>query len=193
MKKIIISLFFVFAATISFAQTQSSDHLTFKGVPIDGKLSEYVSKMKQNGFTHISTENGVAILSGAFAGYEDCIIYILSQNNLVYAVGVRFSDKDNWFTLSTNYFSLKEMLTEKYEEPSIVEEKFDSDSEPRDDGSKMNEVRMDRCKYSATYFIEQGQIILSIKNIGVSHCYVQLVYTDIINKKIVDKGARNDL
>jgi hypothetical protein len=44
--------------------SQSSDHLTFKGVPIDGSLNEYISKMKQEGFTHLGTENGTAILNG---------------------------------------------------------------------------------------------------------------------------------
>lgn len=58
MKNTATLLIVFFIAMISMAQ--SSDHLTFKGVPIDGTLSEYVAKMKQNGFTHIGTENCVA-------------------------------------------------------------------------------------------------------------------------------------
>ncbi len=56
--------------TLTFAQ--SSEHLKFKGVPIDGTLSEYVSKMKQAGFQLIETDDGVAVLEGEFAGYKDC-------------------------------------------------------------------------------------------------------------------------
>lgn len=45
MKNLLLSLAFVFAALTSFAQT--SDHLTFKGVPIDGTLEEYIAQMKK--------------------------------------------------------------------------------------------------------------------------------------------------
>ena len=58
MKKILISLIVSFIAGSLFAQTQSSSHLVFKGVSIDGTLSEYVSKMKQNGFNLIGIEDG---------------------------------------------------------------------------------------------------------------------------------------
>ncbi len=55
MKKITITLIAVLTTIVSFAQTpvgtDPAVHLSFKGVPIDGKLSEYVLKMKQNGFT----------------------------------------------------------------------------------------------------------------------------------------------
>ncbi len=52
MKKILITLFLSLTACIVFAQTKidSSAHLTFKGVPLDGTLDQYVVKMKQNGF-----------------------------------------------------------------------------------------------------------------------------------------------
>ena len=35
----------------------TSQHLAFKGVPIDGTIDNYVSKMKQNGFTHIQIKD----------------------------------------------------------------------------------------------------------------------------------------
>jgi hypothetical protein len=38
MKQILISSIIALSVITSFAQTQSSDHLTFKGVPIDGTL-----------------------------------------------------------------------------------------------------------------------------------------------------------
>jgi hypothetical protein len=69
MKKIITSLVVAFIAISSFSQILPSSHLTFKGVPIDGTLNEYVTKMKQNGFTLTSTEDGVAMLKGDFAAY----------------------------------------------------------------------------------------------------------------------------
>ena len=47
MKKFLLSVIIVLTATLSFAQNQSQ-HLSFKGVPIDGALNEYVSKMNKN-------------------------------------------------------------------------------------------------------------------------------------------------
>ncbi len=132
MKNIFLSLIFALIAISSFAQIQSSDHLTFKGVPIDGTLNEYVSKMKQNGFTHTGTEDGVAMLTGDFAAYKNCIVGVvtLKQKDLVSKITVIFPESDTWSLLSSNYFSLKEMLTQKYGKPSECVEKFDSYSKP---------------------------------------------------------------
>ena len=59
MKRNLFLLLFAIATLSTFAQT-TSEHLTFKGVPIDGTLTEFVSKLKQKGLTHIGTEDGTA-------------------------------------------------------------------------------------------------------------------------------------
>ena len=195
MKKILILGIFVLTTMISFAQTQSSEHLTFKGVPIDGKLSEYILKMKQNGFTHIGTEDGVAMLRGDFAGYKDCIVGVatLKQKDLVSKITVIFPERNSWSSLASNYFSLQEMLTEKYGEPSEIVEKFQTYSEPKDDNSKMHEVGMDRCKYYTIYETEKGSIELSIGNNGFRSAFVMLSYYDKINSDIIKAKAKDDL
>jgi len=195
MKKIIILVIVALTTIISFAQTQSSEHLVFKGVPIDGKLSEYVAKMKQNGFTIIRTEDGVAMLKGDFAGYKDCIVGVatLKQKDLVSKITVIFPARDTWSSLSGNYFSLKKMLTEKYGEPSEIVEKFQTYSEPEGDNSRMHEVKFDNCKYYTTYETEKGSIQLSIEHNSVISCYVMLAYYDKINSNIIKATAIDDL
>lgn len=195
MKKIIFALIVALTTIVSFAQTQSSDHLMFKGVPIDGTLNEYVSKMKQNGFTLIETKDGVAILKGDFAAYKDCIIGVatLKQKDLVSKISVIFPECDTWSLLSRNYFNLKEMLTQKYGEASNCVEKFDTYSEPRDDGDRMHAVRMDNCKYYTTYETDKGSIQLSIEHDGVTRCFVMLSYYDKINSEIIKTKAIDDL
>ena len=198
MKKIIISLIVVLSTMISIAQTQiksdSSKHLTFKGVPINGTLNEYVLKMKKSGFTQIGTEDGVALLKGDFASYKNCIVGVstLKQKNLVSKIAVVFPDRDTWSSLSSNYFNLKEMLTEKYGKPSECVEKFQSYT-PSDDGSKMYKVQLDACKYYTTYETEKGTIQLSIKHDDLRGCFVRLVYIDKINSETIKKEALNDL
>lgn len=194
MKKIKVSVIIALTTMISFAQNQSSAHLTFKGVPIDGTLNEYVSKMKQSGFTHISTEDGVAMLKGDFAAYKNCIVGVatLKQKDLVSKISVIFPESDTWSLLSSNYFSLKELLTEKYGKPSECMEKFQNKFGLDDDNSKMHEVKMNRCKYSTTYETEKGSIQLSIENSEMTS-YVMLAYYDKINGGIIKVNAIDDL
>ena len=197
MRKTLFALFLTFTFFISLAQTNadSSKHLTFKNVPIDGTLDQYVSKMKQNGFKLLSTEDGVAMFQGDFAGYKECYVGVstLKQNDLVYKIGVLFPEKNTWSTLSGNYFDLKQMLTEKYGKPSDVVEKFDKRFEPRDDASKMYEVKLDRCKYISIWETDKGEIQLSIDHNDVTSCFVKLAYFDKINSAIIKKQALDDL
>lgn len=197
MKKTLITLFLSLAVCMSFAQTNSdsSKHLAFKGVLLDGTLDEYVSKMKQNGFTHLSTEDGVAMLQGDFAGYKNCYVGVstLKQKDLVYKIGVLFPEKDTWSTLSGNYFDLKKMLTEKYGKPSDVVEKFDGYSQPDDDEDRMYKVKFDNCKYSSIWQTGEGEIQLSIDHNSVISCFVKLAYFDKINSDKIRAKAKDDL
>lgn len=197
MRIIFTFLFFALIALTSFAQikTDTSAHLLFKGVPLDGTLDQYVVKLKQNGFKHISTNDGIAMLQGDFAGYKDCYIGVstLKQKDLVYKIGVLFPENKTWSTLSGNYFDLKQMLTEKYGNPSDVVEKFDTRTEPRDDDSKMFEVQFDRCKYYSIWATDKGEIQLSIDHNGGLSCFVKLAYFDKINGATIKKQAIDDL
>ena len=197
MKTILTSIFFSLVVLTSFSQTSSdsSEHLTFKGVPIDGTLDAYVSKMKQSGFTFEGKENGVAMLKGDFAGYKDCTIGVVTFNNqdIVSKIAVIFSEKDTWSTLSSNYFRLKELLTEKYGQPSESVEKFQTSYEPDDDNDRMHQVGMDRCKYYTTFETDKGNIQVSIESNGFSSSWVMLSYFDKINSSIVRASAIDDL
>ncbi|MDR2886116.1 MAG: hypothetical protein LBU95_04975 [Rikenellaceae bacterium] len=198
MKKVITLGIVLLITTIAFAQNKvnadPSPHLAFKGVPIDGTLNEYVSKMKQQGFTHVGTEDGIAMLEGDFAAYKNCIVGVvtLKQKDLVSKITVIFPKNETWSSLSSNYFSLKGMLTEKYGEPSDCVEKFQSSYPPKDDKSKMHEVMMDRCKYYTIYETEKGNIELLIHG-EVTNCFVHLSYFDKINGDLIRAKAMDDL
>jgi hypothetical protein len=152
MKTIFSAPFFALTVMSSFAQikSDSSKHLSFKGVPINGTLNEYVSKMKMNGFTQIGTEDGVALLKGDFASYKNCIIGVstLKQKDLVSKISVIFPECDTWSSLTSSYFNLKEMLTEKYGKLADCVEKFQSPTLDND-LSKMYQVKLDACNVNA--------------------------------------------
>lgn len=197
MKTVLTTLFLALTIMTSLAQdkTNTSKHMKFKGVAIDGTLDEYVLKMKNSGFTHAGTESGIAMLKGDFAGYKGCIVGVatLKQNDLVSKITVIFPERDTWSSLSSNYYNLKEMLTEKYGRPFNIVEKFDTYSKPDDDGDRMHAVKMDNCKYYTTYETENGNIQLSIDHESVFSCFIRLSYFDKINSKIIRKKAKGDL
>ncbi len=197
MKKVLLISFLSLLVCDLFAQTNtdSSKHLTFKGVPLDGTLDDYVSKMRKSGFKLVSRENGIAVLQGDFAGYKDCYVGVstLDQKDLVHKIGVMFPEKDNWSKLSGNYFDLKTLLTEKYGKPSDVVETFERSSGARDDQAKMYEVKFDRCKYYSTWETDKGEIQLSIDHDSVLSCFVRLVYFDKLNSAAIKKQALDDL
>jgi hypothetical protein len=195
MKKTLIILILALTTTIALAQTNSADHLSFKGVPIDGTLNEFVAKMKQSGFTLLGTENGVVTLNGDFASYKGCIIGVATTKgkDLVSKITVIFPALKSWSSLASNYFNLKEMLTEKYGEPSESVEKFEIyGGEPEDDGTKFMYVQLDKCKYYSIFKTEKGNIELQIKG-NHSSSFVILSYFDKINGDIVKQKAIDDL
>ena len=192
MKKLIAAVLMMCLAAMAWGQ---SDHLTFKGVPIDGTLSEFSAKLQQKGVMYMGQENGIAMFSGEFAGYRDCLIGAVSSTGteVVCKVAVIFSDRDTWSALYGNYSSLKDMLTLKYGSPSSCTERFDGYSNPTDDNSKMYEVKFDRCKYLTRWETDKGDIELYIEHNDVSKCYVMLVYWDKINYEKTKSSAMDDL
>lgn len=193
MKNRFLTCFFALATTLAIAQT--STHLSFKGVPIDGTLSEYVTKMKTSGFIHVSTEKGVALLNGDFAGYKNCNVTVatLTQKDLVYKINVHFPSQDTWSKLSADYFELKKLLTEKYGAPNTVVENFGTSSVPENDEYKMFKVKTDGCKYYSIWKTDKGDIQLSIDYIRGMGCLVKLQYTDKENGDIIKAKAIDDL
>lgn len=57
-------------------------HLEFMGVPIDGNLQAFREYLQiQSGMQKVKNEGKTSILSGKFAGYKDCKIYIFSYSD----------------------------------------------------------------------------------------------------------------
>lgn len=188
-------LLFFITLLLPITMFAQSEHLTFKGIPIDGTLRQFTTQLTQKGFTKLGSENGQAMLTGDFAGYKDCYVLVNSvdQKDLVYLVGVMFPALDQWGLLEANYTKLKKMLTTKYGEPSEVVEKFQSRVQPRNDRDKLYELEFDRCTYKTIFDTEKGRIALSLAHEGVSKCYVILAYIDGINGGLAQDAAMDDL
>jgi len=198
-KNVLITLMFMAFIIPVIAQDtdKASEHLTFKAVPIDGTLDEFVSKMKSVGFevVGINAKEQIAILKGDFAGYKSCVVTVhtLKQKDLVSKIAVTFPECETWSALASNYFNLKQLLTVKYGNPTRSIERWDSGYEPSSDNSKMHGVGFDRCKYATTFETDKGSIVVKIDHESLSSHFVTMLYTDSINSKIVRAKAIDDL
>lgn len=190
MKRFIISLLAILSALTSYAQ----EHMTFKGVPIDGTLDAYVANMKKAGFTYLGTQDGVAMLQGDFAGYRNCTIGVITLKSLdvVNRITVLFDAHETWGNLYGNYTSLKEMLTTKYGKHSECREMFQG-SQPDDDNSRMHALHFDRCKYYTIWETDKGSIELDIAKKEYDGGMVRLTYWDKANTTSVQEKALEDL
>lgn len=103
MKKLIVSFAFVLIALTSYAQS-SSEHLTFKGIPIEGSMTEFCQKLKAKGFTSIGSENNLALFMGDFTGRNATIgVTATDDGKSVFAVAVLFDPSGEWNTLVNTY------------------------------------------------------------------------------------------
>ena len=181
----------VFAGNL-FAQ----QHLSFKGVPINGTLQEYTNAMVKAGFHYERTQNGLSILTGDFAGYKGCTIVVSTLKNLdvVSRIAVLFPDRDTWTSVLNDYQSLKSMLTEKYGYPSESKEKFDGYIGDNDNYFIMEALKEGKYEWYTTFSTELGDIELSVmEGIEYHTGKVRLSYYDKANSEKVRSAAMDDL
>lgn len=99
MKKLIVSFAFVLIALTSYAQ-RGSEHLTFKGIPIEGSMTEFCQKLKAKGFTSIGSENNLALFMGDFTGRNATIgVTATDDGKSVFAVAVLLTQVVNGIRL----------------------------------------------------------------------------------------------
>ncbi len=194
MKKFFSFLILAFVTSAIALAQNDSEHMTFKGIPIDGALNEFVAKMKQAGFTYIVTQDGIAVFQGDFAGRKGCTIgvYTFKPSNKVNTIAVMFPSQKDWSSLESTYVSLKSMLTGKYGEPSECIEIFHGNLQPDTDFEKFHKLKDKECTWDTTFRTPKGDIQLSIWSQQLD-CFVLIKYFDKINTDAVKAQAMDDL
>lgn len=194
MKKFFSFLILAFVTSAIALAQNDSEHMTFKGIPIDGTLNEFVAKMKQAGFTYIVTQDGIAVFQGDFAGRKGCTIgvYTFKPSNKVHTIAVMFPSQKDWSSLESTYVSLKSMLTGKYGEPSECIEMFHGNLQPDTDFEKFHKLKDKECTWDTTFRTPKGDIQLSIWSQQLD-CFVLIKYFDKINTDAVKAQAMDDL
>ena len=189
MKKLIVSFAFVLIALTSYAQS-SSEHLTFKGIPIEGSMTEFCQKLKAKGFTSIGSENNLALFMGDFTGRNATIgVTATDDGKSVFAVAVLFDPSGEWNTLVNTYNYYKDLYTRKYGNPTISKEKNPAHSDSNT--ALMAEVHQGTVVWGSAWEVTGGNIELSIeKTSGIYEGMVMIRYRDSQN---VETKIQKDL
>lgn len=156
---------------------QNQQHMEFKGIPIDGNINSFVSKLVQKGFVKEKSVDNAVILKGTFTG-KKATIYVLGTptSKTVWKVAVYLDKSDSWYKLKSDYKEYVELFTQKYGQPS---DNFEFFSKPyyEGDGYELQALRLDKCTYMTAYRTPQGIVDVNI----ASTCKVCIVYEDGIN------------
>lgn len=170
------------------------EHLSFKGVPINGTLKQYTAAMVKAGFKSEGTQDGLSLLSGDFAGFKNCIVVVSTLKNcdVVNHIAVLFPEKDTWSALMGDYEQLKELLTEKYGEPEHNTERFTD--HVYSDNSRIYAVNNGEIEWFAVFSTDLGDIELTLVGGTIGYkARVRLSYWDAKNSETVRQNALDDL
>lgn len=186
MRKLVITFTMLFAVISLMAQ----EHLSFKGIPIEGSMTAFCQKLKAKGFTSIGSENNLTLFTGDFTGRNATVgVTATDDGKDVFAVVVLFDPSGEWNALVNTYDYYKDLYTRKYGKPSISKEKNPALSDSNT--ALMAEVHQGTVVYGSAWEVTGGDIQLSIeKSSGVYKGMVMIRYRDSQN---VETKIQNDL
>jgi len=192
-KILILAILIGTSITSSFAQSTDSasskakdTSIYFNGVKVDGKITQFVEKLKLKGFTVSKTIKNGYVMSGKFLGKTiELYIFGTPTSKLVTHVDAYFPKQTEWYTIKNEYETLKEKVTGIYGNPS---EDFAFFSSPyyEGDGYEESAVKIGKCVYSS-YWDNSNfwSIILTIEK----YMQVSISYENSKNMKIREKEA----
>lgn len=186
MKRISASLISLLVAISVMAQ----EHLSFKGIPIEGSMTSFCQKLKAKGFTSIGHDNNITLFTGDFTGRNATVGVTASDDGKnVFAVTVFFDPSGEWNTLVNTYEYYKDLYTRKYGDPAISKENNPAHSDSNT--ALMAEVHQGTVVYGSAWEVKGGDIQVSIeKTSGVYEGIVMIRYRDSQN---VEAKIQNDL
>lgn len=186
MRKLVITFTMLFAVISLMAQ----EHLSFKGIPIEGSMTAFCQKLKAKGFTSIGSENNLTLFTGDFTGRNATVgVTATDDGKDVFAVVVLFDPSGEWNALVNTYDYYKDLYTRKYGKPSTSKEKNPALSDSNT--ALMAEVHQGTVVYGSAWEVTGGDIQLSIeKSSGVYKGMVMIRYRDSQN---VEAKIQNDL
>lgn len=171
----------------------AQEHLSFKGVPLEGSVSEFCRKLTEKGFTKVGSDQNIVSFTGEFTG-RDVVVSVggTPDGNNVYAVVVLFKESGEWNTLVNTYDYYKELYERKYGEPSASKE--DNPGYRDDNFTKMHALYEGRVTWESDWSVAGGSIELFISKFGAGmKGAVVIRYTDAQNIEAKISSALEDI
>lgn len=211
MKNTIIAVLFCALTTITFAQNPALRTPKFKGVEITGTVEQFGSKLSAQGFQFLSKDNNTAIYRGRFAGQDDSYLYLIPVENskdiaiVSVMMGLKISDYgtvysyETWEQLERDYENMKDLLTEKYGDPSEQNEGFLNGASTSSSYLKLHSVQEGQCDYYATWGdvdVDKMMVKLAIvggRNMGEQVAMIVIVYSNVEKNNMARKEILEDL
>ena len=186
MKKLIFTLIALFATINIMAQ----EHLSFKGIPIEGSMTEFCQKLKNKGFISIEQKKNITLFTGDFTNRKATVgVTATDDGKNVFGVVVLFDTSKEWNTLVSTYDYYKDLYTRKYGKPTFSKEKNPSHSDSNT--ALMAEVHQGTVVWGSAWEVTGGNIELSIeKTSGFYEGMVMIRYRDSQN---VETKIQKDL
>jgi hypothetical protein len=180
------AIFLLVCFTLSISAF-SQEHLTFKGVPINGYLPDFVEEMKEKGFSFETVGDGTAWMEGNFLN-ENCSLYMLvsPKSQLVYCVVITLPKKDSWYRLKSSYKDIISQYQKKYGKPSDSNAYFSSPYY-EGDGYELQALRLNKCQYNTYWKLTEGSIRVVMGTGSTLEGDLLIYYTDSINSLLNDQ------
>lgn len=174
MKRSILLLLFLITTITTFSQ----EHIKFMGIPIDGSIISFVEKLKTKGLVVKNKENGVYVLSGKFASYDNAEIFVFStpKTNIVFKVVVYLPEKKTWSSIKSQYSDMVDLYSQKY----ALTAHFEYFMSPYYEGDSYEEqaVKLEKAIWSSFFKCDGGAIAVEISK----YMQLKIAYEDEINQ-----------
>lgn len=186
MKRIAALLATAFFLCILSAQ----EHMTFKGIEIDGTTKEMTLKLKELGYIYdedASAVEGMPVFKGKFAGY-DAVITFTTYNENVYGVGVHYRDNlYSWPAIKERFDNLEKNLIRKYGNPALTIKEIEEWSD------ELIAIRDREGQWMTRWNTDKGSVLLYVYVSQKLEPCVVLGYLDSISMEKIQQQAYDDL
>ena len=192
MKQLLIAIIAVAITLPAFSQDKSQ-HLVFKGIPIDGDFNVFAQKLVQKGFKKTEVTQDGIVLKGNFMATPDVmvIVYPDPKTKNVSSVIAMVEAGENWPSIENSYNNVVDLYTEKYGEPTEHIEEFSTDVHD-DDYFRKQALNDGQCNYKSLWKVEGGNIAISLAYFKYKY-YVVCTYIDMQNVKALRQTMIDDI
>lgn len=185
MKRILVIMTMSLVMIGAYAQ----EHLSFKGIPVEGSMKTFCKKLESKGFTAIGSQGILTLFTGEFTGREVCVgVMSTNDGKNVLSAGVLFPASGEWQDLVSAYNYYKNLYERKYGKPlSCIE---NNPAQGDSNAALMGEVHNGTAEYVSIWKIADGSIVLKIEK---SNFYEGQVMISYMNNGNIESKLKQDM